>query len=69
MLINSIKAEINLNPQNFLRENFPNINNKWKEITMENVHQFCTYKETDIVLSTNISSLKILVDIESLKGM
>lgn len=36
---------------------------------MENVHQFCTYKETDIVLSTNISSLKILVDIESLKGM
>lgn len=36
---------------------------------MENVHQFWTYKETDSVLSTNISSLKILVDIESLKGM
>lgn len=36
---------------------------------MENVHQFWTYKETDIVLSTNISSLRILVAIESLKGI
>lgn len=34
-----------------------------------NVYQFWTYKKTDIVLSTNISSLRILVTIESLKGI